>query len=1009
MPNNNLPANNDDDNRIVQLTGEDADPSDALNVSLNQAASLLPVPATSLISLATAGPDDFASFFTLRNKNKKPDRWKDMARNRVYCVDWCSIKCNQATHFVKMTAGPIGMRNIKIKDDRGFDHYCLDTKDVVPVLNIPMTLWNKCYSLLNPITLSLTLANFAKPPYVWVTIPGPCIYIPFLFWKGNEDINFMVSAIPPLLRNVGWMCTNLYGYWNTQNLTKDCTLTCLWGGEFTIYDSGQDAKPIPYDMVTGLIGPDIGAMLHNIIGVAGNFFPGGAKGLLMQAGAGILDSVVSGFENAGENEGFSWQAFGQGVLMTGVGMVVGAGSSKMTSKLTSMKAVTKWLSGPTMQRWSGRLNRLSNMTNPVQIGHDQIISFRSKRLPPDVQTAAQKVINQAETRKTTPDRIVTGHDLQVVYAQRKLSGQSDKTAMRRSKIEQFFDTHLGAETQHRNEDANRLWQIGKAIKDQGGKTPEERAHLVNAIKDKNNALEEIHKTERQRNLAKLKADDVKRKGGKKLSDKEKAETTQRKINLETERDRIKSRHSSERPKPKDPGPEPTFSESESLKQKRKDLQEDKAGEIKAAEDSRDADYTALKNQKDIDLGNIEEQRKKDIEAFDLQCKKDIAGLEPQKAKEKDTLKKQRDAEIAASDPKEHQRINDLYRSEEGKIDMQYKAKEGNIRREYEVKKSERNRQSETDKANRERKYQDEKYQRGLKFNVEENKINTKYQPHEEQIVKDSRIEKQNWEQGEHEQWRKDKLRYNSDLKEQKQWDIDDRRLKELEGEDGNSGEIGKEKQKLDDSEAIEKYDNLQKDLTKQMEAYNNAIKILNTGEQGFDLPEPSRWGKILNFLTQEGKDDAAVGISNLLLMFDSKEVSKQVSEIVIKYLWSLIKDKEGDIEEAGGDDASDQDDTSAKDSSDQDDEVNNGNDDNPGAGVEPFTEMTPEEEAEIQQQSQTELERRIQGSQDTMDNIANESVDTMYDRVGGGGNSSNNKSQDSSNRITPSLGHPRPM
>ena len=255
--------------------------------------------------------------FTFTPGADSVNNWTD-CQGVEYCTEWASIKCNQATHFLKLRT-PFGARNGQAggKDQ----HYTATLLDIVPCLNIPLTPWNKCYSLLNPVTLSQTLSNFAATK-VWTVIPGPCLYVPFGKWKGallpEMPGSFMLNVIPPGIRTL--FDGGLFSTWEFSALKKDCTLTCLWGGEFSIVECGQHAKPIPYNAITGLIGPDLFSCLHNVIGILSNNL--GMVGSVICA---ACDSIITGIE-AGPEAGF------KSLAVQAVGMVLGAKAMKGLSK-----------------------------------------------------------------------------------------------------------------------------------------------------------------------------------------------------------------------------------------------------------------------------------------------------------------------------------------------------------------------------------------------------------------------------------------------------------------------------------------------------------------------------------------------------------------------------------------------------------------------------------------------------------------------------------------------------
>lgn len=269
-------------------------------------------------------PDAWEKFkFSESRKNKK-GKWQD-SNGHNYCVEWATIKCNQSTHYVKLRILP------KTTNVMGKFKFA-STYHTMPIVNIPPDpIWNRCYSLLNPVTLALSLANFAKPPYVWKTIPGPCMFVPLGHWKGECNLydsslgNLAVNIMPAFLKPCYWESKNIGGYLEAQGLTQDCTLSCLFGGEFSITECGQDATPVPYNAITGLVGPDLFSCLHNLFGVLGNHV-GLAGGVLVAA----ADSFVTGFEDG-------WEAgltqFGIALVATAAGAAGGKAMSKLGGRL----------------------------------------------------------------------------------------------------------------------------------------------------------------------------------------------------------------------------------------------------------------------------------------------------------------------------------------------------------------------------------------------------------------------------------------------------------------------------------------------------------------------------------------------------------------------------------------------------------------------------------------------------------------------------------------------------
>ena len=289
---------------------------------------------------------------------KKGETYKDSNGNS-YCTEWATIKCNQSTHFLKLRLLP-GLRKMKAADIP-----IASTYDNLPLINVPLEPWNRCYSLLNPATLAATTAHFAATK-VWKIIPMPCLFVPLGHWKGMANVcdselgNFAIALIPTYIKAFDWWFWDMADYPKAQALTQDCTLSCLFAGEITINQCGQkDATKVPYNIVTGLIGPDIFSCLHNALGVLSNHV--GLAGSLLIAAA---DSIVTGIESDSVAEGF--KQFAVQAVMIGVGARIGK-SMKASPKLN--KLASKFLSADSsnfLEQFKKRkvLNTILAVQNP---------------------------------------------------------------------------------------------------------------------------------------------------------------------------------------------------------------------------------------------------------------------------------------------------------------------------------------------------------------------------------------------------------------------------------------------------------------------------------------------------------------------------------------------------------------------------------------------------------------------------------------------------------------------
>ncbi len=239
-----------------------------------------------------------------------------------YCTEYASIKCTQSSHFLKLTLIP-GMNRPKFGP---FNHHGATVTDCIPELNYPVFTapWNLCFSLLNPQVLAATTAKFAATG-TWSTVPLPCClaHLPIGIW-GKSVGEMKLKYIPHtggLESFLSFRNLALFFRSNpeTDCLTKNCTLTCAWLGTITIASSGRDeANPIPYNPVDGLVGPSVFDCLRNACGMLMNY-----TGLGGMAALAALDSVFAGLQKGFET-GDAMEGLFAG-LKTAAGYAIGFG------------------------------------------------------------------------------------------------------------------------------------------------------------------------------------------------------------------------------------------------------------------------------------------------------------------------------------------------------------------------------------------------------------------------------------------------------------------------------------------------------------------------------------------------------------------------------------------------------------------------------------------------------------------------------------------------------------
>lgn len=246
-----------------------------------------------------------------------------------YCTEYASIKCSQSSHFLKLQVLPM-MNRPKFGP---FNHHGATVTDCIPEVNYPVFTapWNLCFSLLNPQVLAATTAKFAATG-TWSTVPMPCClaHLPIGVW--GKSVGEMKLKYIPHTGGLSFLSfRNLALFFRsnpeTDCLTKNCTLTCAWLGTITIASSGRDeANPVPYNPVDGLIGPSVFDCLRNACGMLMNY-----TGLGGMAALAALDSVFAGlqkgFETGDPMEGlFAGLKTAAGYAI-GLGIAAGAGKA----------------------------------------------------------------------------------------------------------------------------------------------------------------------------------------------------------------------------------------------------------------------------------------------------------------------------------------------------------------------------------------------------------------------------------------------------------------------------------------------------------------------------------------------------------------------------------------------------------------------------------------------------------------------------------------------------------
>ena len=281
-----------------------------------------------------------------------------------YCTEWATIKCSMSSHYLDLTLDPLVKVNPRRKTYGDRKHLEAVQTDAIRDVNVPVLKapWNLCFSLVNPLVLEATLAKFALTG-TFTIIPLPCCWSCGIYgtWNGCEGATGV--------SRIGIPKTSLGAYKTTMDsgmpstgpkvpaLTKKATLSCAWLGTISIVTSGRNDHEVPYDLVTGLIGPSVFHLLRNACGILMNyvpFFPGkffkkfpGLNKVFNVIGLGALDSifagVITGMENGkGFVDGFKQSlatalgytvGFSLGALVTGLGKLIGSKAGQWLARL----------------------------------------------------------------------------------------------------------------------------------------------------------------------------------------------------------------------------------------------------------------------------------------------------------------------------------------------------------------------------------------------------------------------------------------------------------------------------------------------------------------------------------------------------------------------------------------------------------------------------------------------------------------------------------------------------
>ena len=302
-----------------------------------------------------------------------------------YCTEHASIKCSQASHFLKLQLPLPGGQRPKYGDV--MKHRGAMVTDCIPEINYPVFTapWNLCFSLLNPLVLSATTAKFAATG-TWTIVPMPCClsHAPVGIWKTSVGQQ-RYSYVPHPGKNIFTNLRNLSLYHNSDPkvdaLTKNCTLSCLWMGTISIVSSGRDElNPAPYNPIDGLVGPSAFDCLRNACGMIMNY-----TGLGATVAIAALDSIAAGLQT-GFEQGFKEglkagisQALGYGVGFAIGGLAVkgGAFGKKYGLKLGTAIAA-----------------KLSPQARSTITGIAQKLSFPFKKLAAPVKSLQSKHADQ---------------------------------------------------------------------------------------------------------------------------------------------------------------------------------------------------------------------------------------------------------------------------------------------------------------------------------------------------------------------------------------------------------------------------------------------------------------------------------------------------------------------------------------------------------------------------------------------------------------------------------------
>ncbi len=242
-----------------------------------------------------------------------------------YCTEWATLKCGCASHYVDLQLDPFSktMRPTVYGSNR---RKVATIMDFIDDINIPRFTapWVMCFNILNPVVFSLSVAK-ALITGTFTIIPYPCMLsrLPSPFsptWKcSNNPVKACVVPHIPKSKMLYKMVATAGAVLPIPKvefpiLTKDGRYECLWPfGGFTIYTTGRNDNPVPYNAITGLVGPSVFHCLRNLLGIALNYIPfgkiggGSLKRLAMAAGGfslldGALAGLIAGFESDAKGE-----------------------------------------------------------------------------------------------------------------------------------------------------------------------------------------------------------------------------------------------------------------------------------------------------------------------------------------------------------------------------------------------------------------------------------------------------------------------------------------------------------------------------------------------------------------------------------------------------------------------------------------------------------------------------------------------------------------------------------